>query len=120
MTLGPDIELPPDLTMAMAHLREACRHLRNHLSDVTPATMDTIRSLRHQLNVSEQYFDKLEAHALSVTYCDDPAAEGWKETLRRENLVAAIRVARQTHGLGLREAKDLVEAYRDKKYAFAK
>jgi len=62
---------------------------------------------------------------LSYRYAADPKSQAWKDVADAYkpgfgmSIVDAIREARVQHGLGIRDAKDLIEAYRDKKYAFA-
>jgi hypothetical protein len=120
MSCPPQTNIPHSLDMTTAHLREVMRWLNHHLSRSVPASEEDIRKLRYQLNDTEVLFDKLAAHALTIKYQNDPAAMAWKETMDHGNLDVAVRQAREIHDLRLREALDLVKAYRDKMHAFAK
>lgn len=44
----------------------------------------------------------------------DPESSDWKRMARDNRLVESIKDFRRTYGCGLKEAKDVVEAYRDR------
>jgi len=66
-------------------------------------------SLKHQLNRIEAKLDMLLRHA-GLELPVDPLVAEVKNLLGAKQQIAAIKRVRQTTGMGLREAKEWVEA----------
>jgi hypothetical protein len=58
---------------------------------------------------------KYQVAGLTINFADAENFRDrrWKALIRGESIVESIKEARAQYGLGLKEAKDLVEAYRD-------
>jgi ribosomal protein L7/L12 len=81
-----------------------------------PITMfsasDNSLSLRYQLNRVEAKLDLLLRQA-GLTIPADPLDTEVRNLLRANQNIAAIKLVRQTTGMGLREAKEWVESIKD-------
>jgi ribosomal protein L7/L12 len=93
--------------------------LDEHMEGTTPATDGEILLLNSLTIKLQEKTSECNMHALTYLYGSHPNSDVWKTLAEANQPIEAIKAARQLHGLGIRDGKDLVDAYREKKYAFA-
>lgn len=104
---------------AMDHLSRAQTELNRHLDGTTPATPDQLFHLTSTLDDLKVQADEVHQHRLSFHHGAAENTMEWTAKMDHGKLIEAIKIARVVHKLDILDAKRLVTAYRDRKYAFA-
>jgi hypothetical protein len=112
MTLSEQIESLPAILTA----------LKEHAAGITPIPADQLTILEDIGNEWHEVLSQLRAQDITATYLQsNPTAESmveWKALADKRKLIDAIKIVRAQDGYGLREAKDIVEAYINRRYGF--
>lgn len=114
-----DIE-PVSVLYISTSLSLLCREINLHLKQSVFVDHRDIESLQLRHDELKASIEQLRIHALTYKYGHGLSAASWKQVMDTSNhVVDAIKAARMAYGLGIKDARDLVIAYRDKKYAFS-
>lgn len=104
---------------ALAYLDRAQVTLSQHLAKSDPVTDEQLTLLNRKVGALRDQVEEIHQHQLSFHHGAVENTKQWTALADRGKLVDAIKGARVAHGLGIYDAKQLVTAYNQRKYAFA-
>lgn len=104
---------------AMDHLSIAQTELNKHLGSPTAASADQLFHLTRTLDDLKVQAEEAHQHRLSFHHGAVENTKQWTALMDNGKFMDAIKTARVAHKLDVLDAKRLVTAYRDRKYAFS-